>query len=175
MVDPVYWTQIISHDTCRLPKCLGVLPPKCLGPVQQNFPPSPKDFSPAVGQTPPNTTKGNGLASKLQSNAGRDPRGTLKDYEEEDCGSGREADKEETEEEGFCDNEYDQEDADRENRFWDNEEYGGPRDVEIIPKLQQPAERPASRAGSESGKRRRIEEPTEQPDFDKIRNSVSPP
>ncbi len=27
-------------------------PSKCLGPVLQNFPPSPKDFSPAVGQNP---------------------------------------------------------------------------------------------------------------------------
>jgi hypothetical protein len=103
------------------------------------------------------------------------PRDTLKDYEEEDCGSGREADNEETEEEGFYDSEYDQNDADRENRFWDNEEEGGPRDMEINPKLQPAAERPASRAGSENGKRRRIEEPTEQIDLDIIRNSVSPP
>ena len=115
------------------------------------------------------------MASRLQSTAGRYPRGSLKDYEEEDCGSGREADNEETEEEGFYDSEYDQNDADRENGFWDNEEDGGTKDMEINPKLQQPVERPASRAGSENGKRRRIEEPTEQPDLDIIRNSVSPP
>ncbi len=79
--------------------------------------------------------------------------------------SGREADNEETEEEGFYDTEYDREDAERENRFWDNEEYVGPRDIEVNPNLQQPAERPASRAGSENGKRRRIEDQAEQPDL----------
>jgi hypothetical protein len=47
--------------------------------------------------------------------------------------------------------------------------------MEINPKLQQLVERPSSRAGNENGKHRRIEEPTEQPDLDIIRNSVSPP
>ena len=41
--------------------------------------------------------------------------GALKDYEEEDCGSGTEADNEETEEEGDY---YDEYDEDRENRFF---------------------------------------------------------
>ncbi len=85
------------------------------------------------------------------------PRGALKDYEEEDCGSGREADNEETEKEGFYNSDYDQEYEDRENRFWDNEDDRGPWDMEINPKLQQQVERPSSRAGSENGKRRRIE------------------
>ncbi len=85
----------------------------------------------------------------------------MKDYEEEDCGSGTEADNEETEEEVNYDSEYDKEDEDRENRFWDNEDDGGPSNMEINPKLQQQVERPSSRTGSENGKRRRIEEPTE--------------
>jgi hypothetical protein len=48
-------------------------------------------------------------------------------------------------------------------------------DMEINHKVRQQVERPSSRAVSENGKRRIIEEPTEQPDLDIIRNSVSPP
>ncbi len=55
------------------------------------------------------------MACRVQSTAGRSPRVALKDYEEEDFGSGREADNEETEEEGFYNRDYDQEDEDREN------------------------------------------------------------
>ncbi len=66
-------------------------------------------------------------------------------------------------------------DEDGENIFFDNGDDNGPIDMDINPKLRQQVERPSSRAGSENGKRRRIEEPTEQPDLDIIRNSVSPP
>ncbi len=115
------------------------------------------------------------MASRVQSTVRGNPPGCTERLSRGRLRVRREADNEETEEEGFYDSDYDREDADRENRFWDNEEDGGPRDMEISPKLQQPAERPASRAGSENGKRRGIEEPTEQPDLDIIRNSVSPP
>ncbi len=46
--------------------------------------------------------------------------------------------------------------------------------MKINPKLQQQVEQPSSRAGSENGKRKRIEESTEQPDLDVVRTSVSP-
>jgi hypothetical protein len=59
------------------------------------------------------------------------PRGVLKDYEEEDCGSGTEADNEETEEEGNYKSEYDQDDEDREKRFFDHDDDGGPMDMGI--------------------------------------------
>jgi hypothetical protein len=80
-------------------------------------------------------------------------QGALKDYEEEDCGSGTEADNEETEEEG----DYDQDDEDRENRFFHDNADDGPRDMEVSLHEEMQIERPSSRAGCENGKRRRVE------------------
>ncbi len=74
------------------------------------------------------------MAYRIQSTAVKNPRGVLKDYEEEDCGSGTEADNEETEEERNYNSEYDQEDEDRENSFYDNDDNDGPMDMEINPK-----------------------------------------
>ncbi len=122
---------------------------------------------------PPNSTKRHRLNYRIQSTARKTPRG-VKDYEEEDWGSGTEADNEEKEEEGDYDSEYDQEDKGK-IYFFDNDDDDGPMYMEINPKLQQQVERLLSRTGCENGKRRRIEEPTEQPDLDIIRNSVSPP
>jgi hypothetical protein len=121
-----------------------------LGAVQQNYPSASKDFSQAIGQTPSkfNKRKHTGLLNTI--NHRKNPRGILRDYEEEDFGSGTEADNEETEEDGNYDSEYELEDEDRENRFFDNDEDEGPMDIDINPKLQQQVERPSSRADSEN-------------------------
>ncbi len=58
-----------------------------------------------------------------------------------------EADNKETEEDGEYNSEYDQEDENRENRFFDNDEDDGPMYIKINPKFQQQVERPSSRAG----------------------------
>jgi hypothetical protein len=33
-IETIYWSPVISPDTCRHPKCLGVRPPKLLRPVK---------------------------------------------------------------------------------------------------------------------------------------------
>ena len=59
--------------------------------------------------------------------------------------------------------------------FFHDKADDGPRDMEVSLHEEMQIERPSSRAGTENGKRRRIEEPTEQPDLEIISNSVNPP